>query len=403
MKPILGLVTTLSLALSMVPLSSVASATPAIPSPHNKPGEIIVKFKPHVSKKRMEALHSKTGSHVEETSKLGFQVLKVKNSSLKALLQKYKQNPDVEYAEPNYIYHASLLPTNRYPQSWQTRFNITPNDPGFWTKQWGPKRVQAHLAWNATQSNGTVKIAVVDTGVQSTHPDLRGKVLNGWDFVENDNSPQDANGHGTHCAGIIAAATNNRVGIAGMAPNAKLLPVRVLNGAGEGTVTDVADGIKYAADQGAKVINLSLGGPESSSTIKSAVDYAWSKGAVVVAAAGNESTSQPSYPAYYSNAIAVASTNPDDTRSSFSNYGTWVDVAAPGANIYSTINGSAYAYESGTSMAAPHVAGIAGLLASQGRTNVQIRAAIENTADKVPGTGTNWTHGRVNAYKAVSY
>ncbi|AUS10057.1 peptidase S8 [Laceyella sacchari] len=401
MKPILGFVA-LTVALTVAPWSTVASAAPTA-TPDKAPEEIIVKFKPHTSKKKMAALHAEIRSEVEETSTLGHQVVKVKRSSLATLLRKYKQHPDVAYAEPNYVYRASVLPSARHTRSWQTRFSITPNDPFFWNKQWGPKRVQAHLAWQTAPVGKTVKIAVVDTGIQTNHPDLRGKVLRGWDFVDDDSTQQDLNGHGTHCAGIIAATSNNGIGIAGLSPNAKLLPVRVLNEQGEGTAADIADGIKYAADQGAQVINVSLGGPESSLTIKNAVDYAWNKGAIVVAAAGNESTDQPSYPAYYSRALAVASTDSDDQRSWFSNYGPWVDVAAPGGNIYSTVTGGGYAYDSGTSMAAPHVSGIAGLLAGQGRTNAQIRAAIENTADKVPGTGTDWTHGRVNAYRAISY
>jgi thermitase len=165
----------------------------------------------------------------------------------------------------------------------------------------------------------------------------------------------------------------------------------------------VASGIEYAADQGAQVINLSLGGPFDSSTLQNAVNYAWNHGSVLVAAAGNESSSAPSYPAYYSNTISVASTTSSDTLSYFSNYGSWVDVAAPGSSIYSTYPTNSYATLSGTSMATPHVAGVAALLAGQGKSNSQIRAAIENTADQISGTGTYFAHGRVNAYKAVNY
>ncbi|KPC73751.1 thermitase, partial [Thermoactinomyces vulgaris] len=216
-------------------------------------------------------------------------------------------------------------------------------------------------------------------------------------------TPQDGNGHGTHCAGIAAAVTNNSTGIAGTAPKASILAVRVLNNSGSGTWTAVANGITYAADQGADVISLSLGGTVGNSGLQQAVDYAWSKGSVVVAAAGNAGTTAPNYPAYYSNAIAVASTDQNDNKSSFSTYGSWVDVAAPGSSIYSTYPTSTYSSLSGTSMATPHVAGVAGLLAAQGRSASNIRAAIENTADKISGTGTYWAKGRVNAYKAVQY
>jgi thermitase len=322
---------------------------------------------------------------MEKNNKLGFEVVKVKGS-VEATIEKLKKDPNVEYAEPNYYLHATY----------------TPNDPYFSSRQYGPQKIQAPQAWDITEGSGA-KIAIVDTGVQSNHPDLAGKVVGGWDFVDNDSTPQDGNGHGTHCAGIAAAVTNNSTGIAGTAPKASILAVRVLNNSGSGTWTAVANGITYAADQGADVISLSLGGTVGNSGLQQAVDYAWSKGSVVVAAAGNAGTTAPNYPAYYSNAIAVASTDQNDNKSSFSTYGSWVDVAAPGSSIYSTYPTSTYASLSGTSMATPHVAGVAGLLAAQGRSASNIRAAIENTADKISGTGTYWAKGRVNAYKAVQY
>jgi thermitase len=232
---------------------------------------------------------------------------------------------------------------------------------------------------------------------------LSGKVVRGYDYVDNDWDPYDGNGHGTHAAGIAAAITNNTRGIAGMAPDAKIYAVRVLDDSGSGTLQNVANGIIHAADNGADVISLSLGSPNDSITLKEAVDYAWNKGVVVVAAAGNDGSSQPAYPAYYSNAIAVAATDSDESKASFSNYGSWVDVAAPGVNIYSTYTDSSYASLSGTSMATPHVAGLAGLLDAQGRSASEIRATIENTADPISGTGTYWSKGRINAYRAVNY
>ncbi|WHY73170.1 S8 family peptidase [Fictibacillus enclensis] len=350
------------------------------------PNEIIVKFKKGVSSAKTKAIYAKSDAQLVEKEN-GFQVVKVKDGDVKGAIKEYKNNANVEYAEPNYTYKATY----------------TPNDTYFSSYQYAPQKVGAQSAWDVTKGSSSVKVAIVDTGVDYNHPDLAGKVIKGYDYVDNDSDPMDLNEHGTHCAGIAAAVTNNSRGIAGMAPNVSVLAVRVLDANGSGSLDDVASGIRYAADQGAKVISLSLGGPSSASTLQSAVSYAASKGSVVVAAAGNESTSAPSYPAYYSSAIAVAATDQNDRLASFSNYGSWVDVAAPGVNILSTIPGGNYAYLSGTSMATPLVAGVAGLLASQGRSASQIRSAIENTADKISGTGTYFSKGRVNAANAVRY
>lgn len=383
MKRFLSICTTLVLvALLAIPVSVLASPAPA---GDFVPGELIVKFKEDISAQSTQSVHAQYGAKSVEKSKYsGFEIVKFKGSITK-MMEKYKNNPMVEYVEPNYYVHAM----------W------TPND--LTSKQWGPQKVQAPQAWDISRSSSDTIIAIVDTGVQANHPDLSGKVIQGYDFVDDDGVAQDGNGHGTHCAGIAAAVTNNGTGIAGMAPNARIMAVRVLNNQGSGTMADVADGILYAARNGADVISLSLGGSYGSSALQNAVQQAWNSGAVVVAAAGNSGLSLPSYPAYYSQAIAVASTTSNDTISYFSNYGSWVDVAAPGSDIYSTYINSSYQTLSGTSMATPHVAGLAALIASQGKNNSQIRAAIENTADQISGTGYYFQHGRINAYRAVNY
>ncbi|PTX64360.1 thermitase [Melghirimyces profundicolus] len=353
-------------------------------------GEVIVKFKSGTTNSEKAQAHKNENATLKERNdhkKVKFDLVKVKGRSVEEAIQEYKGNSDVEYAEPNYIFKADWVPNDTYYNSYQ----------------WGPQKVQAEAAWDYTRSSGSTRIAIVDTGVQYDHPDLNAKVTRGYDFVGNDWYPYDYNGHGTHVAGTAAAETNNSTGVAGMAPNAEIFAVRVLDANGSGTLADVADGIVHSADYGSDVINLSLGSPSGSSTLKSAVDYAWNRGAVVVAAAGNAGTSTKHYPAAYANAIAVGATDPNDNKASFSSYGTWVDVAAPGVDILSTYPTNSYAYLSGTSMATPHVAGLAGLLDAQGRSKSNIRAAIENTADWTPGTGTYWAHGRINAYDAVRY
>lgn len=346
------------------------------------PQEIIVHYKDSVSAASAKNGASKLGEVVDTTE--DFTVVRVSGNVADAV-KKFESLDSVEYAEPNTTLHASYVP----------------NDPDYKTKQYAPQKVSAEQAWDTTQSSSNVKIAVIDTGVDYNHPDLSGKVIKGADFVDDDNDPIDENEHGTHVAGIAAANTNNGVGIAGLAPKASILAVRVLDADGSGSLDDVAQGIRYAADQGAQVINLSLGGAIGSKTLQDAVNYAWNKGSVVVAAAGNSGVALPSYPAYYSNAIAVAATDQNDQKASFSNFGTWVDIAAPGVDIYSTTPNNQYASFSGTSMASPVVAGVAGLLAAQGKNASQIRAALEDTADPVTGTGTLFQNGRVNAAKAV--
>ncbi|MCF6139212.1 S8 family peptidase [Pseudalkalibacillus berkeleyi] len=356
---------------------------------HYVQGEVLVKFKDSAKSASVKSALKKVGANEladTDVVKSDYKVLKVGN--VEAVSKALSKNPNVEYAEPNYTFQATWTPNDTYYSGYQYGFQTTDTD----------------LAWDITKGSSGQEVAVLDTGVDYNHPDLDSKVLLGYDFVDNDYTPYDLHGHGTHVAGTVAAETNNAQGVAGMAPNTKILAVRVLNAQGSGSTADIADGIRYAADQGAEVINLSLGCDCASQTLKSAVDYAWNKGSVVVAAAGNDGVSTTFEPASYTNAIAVAAVDRYDQLASFSNWGaSWVDVAAPGVDIASTYPNNGYVYMSGTSMAAPHVAGLAGLLAAQGRSASQIRAAIENTADNISGTGTYFKHGRINSYDAVNY
>ncbi|MBZ6484024.1 S8 family peptidase [Priestia aryabhattai] len=349
-----------------------------------EPNQLIIKFNENVCENRAAEIHRKNKCEIlEKNNSLGFHLVYT-TKNVKRLIDTYNKLDEVEYVEPNYIFKASYVP----------------ND-SFYPFQYGPQKVQAPSAWDVTRSNSSIKIAIVDTGVQLNHPDLTLKLLPGYNFVDGNTNPSDGNGHGTHVAGIASAATNNVSGIAGMAPLASILPLRALDNTGNGTLTNIANAIIYAADQGAQVINLSLGGSQGSVTLENAINYAWGKGSTILAAAGNEGSNTLTYPAYYENVIAVGSTDSNDQKSSFSNYGTWVEVAAPGSNILSTYIGSNYAYLSGTSMACPHVAGLAALLAAQGKNNAEIREDIQSTADPILGTGSYWTYGRINANRAV--
>lgn len=310
-----------------------------------------------------------------------------------------------------------------------------PDDPLYVSgDQWGLEKVKAPQAWSVSTGGGVV-VAVIDTGVDLDHPDLIGSLwrnpgevagngrdddgngcvddVHGCDFVGLDGDPDDGNGHGTHVAGIVGAATDNHLGIAGMGWAVKLMPVRVLGNDGVGSPWTVQSGIRYAADNGAQVINLSLGvcAQAPIPDVSQAVAYAQSKGVLVISAAGNSGESDPYscfafYPASCPGVIGVAATNDVDNRASFSNYGSYVDVSAPGVDIYSTWRATAgYGYMSGTSMASPFVSGLASLLWSRypaaGAT--QIAAAIQNSAVDLGTAGWDqyFGWGRIQAVEAL--
>lgn len=317
---------------------------------------------------------------------------------------------DVLYVEPNYVLHHLS----------------TPNDTSYATKQYAPQKIQADKAWDIWRPKQQIIIAVVDSGVDGQHPDLKNVMLrtssgtiNGYDAINGVASvAADDNGHGSHCSGIAAAEANNKTGIAGIAgwigdtstttsSYVRIMPVKALNSTGDGYTSDIADGITWAADHGAKVISLSVGTTSYSATLNTAVQYAWGKGCVLAAAAGNDGLNQKNYPAALTNVLAVAATDSGDTLTDYSNYGTWVDCAAPGDNIYSTVPTSMGSYDtySGTSMATPVIAGVAALIMAQNPslTNTQVNSLIISNGNSYsPYYGSLATgSGRVNAYKSL--
>ncbi len=244
-------------------------------------------------------------------------------------------------------------------------FDNPPNDPDY-DRQWALPHIQAETAWSEMDELTDITVAVIDTGVCMSHEDLVGRVLdNGYDFVEDDNDPEDIFGHGCSVAGIIAANIDNGIGIAGFAPNSSILPVRVLGPSGSGSMADVAAGIVYAADEGADIINLSLGSMVGSQVTKDAVDYAAEKGVTVIASAGNSGGTLPGYPARYENVVAVGAVDPNGARSSFSNKGG--DIWAPGRDVHTTYLDDGYKALNGTSFSAPYVAAMAAVLEGMGQ------------------------------------
>ncbi|WP_248905790.1 S8 family peptidase [Halocatena marina] len=300
----------------------------------------------------------------------------------KRALKGLQQRSDVRYIEANGQMHALAQ-----------------------SKPWGIDRVDADLAHSAGHTGSGADIAIIDTGIDASHPDLQDNLGSGHAVTSClfgcDYDWGDDNGHGTHCAGI-ANAVNNSEGVVGVSTNATLHAVKVLNFFGSGSHSDIAAGIEYVADQGWDVASLSLGGSQSSA-VADAVEYAYNRGVLVVAAAGNSGpcTDCVGYPAAEPNAIAVSATNDNDGLAEFSSTGPEVEIAAPGADIYSTYNGDSYDTLSGTSMACPHVAGAGGLLMSEGYTNTEARQQLQDAAEDIGLSSNEQGSGLLDAAAAL--
>ncbi len=311
-----------------------------------------------------------------------------------AIIAELEARPDVEIAEPDFEMTLSPIEMEAANTDIAPTHDGFPNDP-LYAKQWHLKQIGMPEAWKMAQGNGVI-VAVLDTGVgYETYgkfhqlPDLAGiTFVKPYDFVKNTTHANDDHGHGSHVTGTIAQATNNGIGVAGVALNVQIMPLKVLSASGSGSVGGIADAIRYAADKGAKVINMSLGGAFPSKVLKKAVEYAHGKGVTVVCAAGNESRGKVGYPAAYPGAIAVAATQQDEATTFYSNWGKEIDIAAPGGNTRDANGGrnnpdggvlqntivigdptqDGYFAFMGTSMAAPHVAGVAALIVGEGVT-----------------------------------
>jgi subtilisin family serine protease len=352
-----------------------------------------------------------------------------------AALERARQDPTVAFAELDRLASAD---GNFGIEPHQTTSDVIPNDPAL-DQQWGLKKIGVPFAWNYSNGAPDVLVAVLDSGIQLDHPDLSGQIwtnldeipvnyldddkngkvddVHGWHFFHQCTSDgcilgEDANikddyGHGTLISGVIAAKTNNGLGVAGVAGNSQILPVKVLDQYGNGYYSDIASGIVYAADQGARIINLSLGGDNDSALLRSAVDYARARGVLVIAAAGNcgntgkNCSPAVNYPAAYDPVLAVGASDVNDLRASFSDYGPQIDLVAPGVDIYNTWNYGNYLARSGTSLAAPYVSGTAALLWAYDPhlSLVELETLLFETAIdlNVPGKDIYTGWGRVSA------
>lgn len=388
-------------------LLSLAPGAPAAALPAAAtylPGELVVKLRPGLALgpgARLEQggvelnrLLRRQGVYYARSLGAGSDsyLLRLSGSSVSEAMAALQAAPEVVVAEPNYSRHMLR----------------TPNDAVF-EQQWALRNLQLPEAWDVTVGSEVI-VAVIDTGVSAGHPDLGGKTLPGYDFFNNDGDASDDNGHGTATSGLIAAKSDNGEGISGVCWGCRILPVKVLGSRGQGGDASVAAGIRYAADQGARIINMSLGGSEESSILREAVDYAVGKGVLIVAATGNEGGqgNPVNYPAAYDNVLAVAATGNSDVVTGFSNYGNYVDIAAPGVGVWSTLwtpQGNTYGPANGTSFSAPHVAGIAALIWSlrPELSYSQLMNVLKATADDKgdPGVDPYYGYGRANALRAV--
>lgn len=371
--------------------------------------QLIICFKPRTRRTTCLKTHREYGADlIDEIKELGHHIVKVPPNEVKSCISKYTSCPYVRFVEEDlYITTEPIDSTvEQTPVTTNNNKSLT-NDPSL-EKQWGLLSVNAHEAWGLSRANANLaRIAILDSGIDQNHEDLRGKVIINRNF-SNSSTVNDLYGHGTHVAGIAGAVTNNRIGIAGISFNAaQLMNIKVLGDTGGGSASNVAKGIIYAADQGAHIINLSLGMGTRSETLRNAVHYAHNRGCLLVGSAGNNSSSGENYPAAFSQVISVAATNKDNELARFSNYGSWVDLAAPGQAILSTFfnpsSNEKYRTASGTSQAVPFVSGLAGLIKGTNPrlTNRDIGSIIFQATDRLPELSGKIRYGKINALKAM--
>ncbi|QAY66287.1 S8 family peptidase [Paenibacillus protaetiae] len=361
---------------------------------HYHTREVVVHFKTDPSNSEMDKIqkhiHAVSVNHIGDVY-----IFRSSDVDAEDMMNYFRKTWKTEYVEPHYLYMTNAAAADSF----------TPNDPLYSQYQWNLPSIEAEKGWKSTKGSDRVIVAVIDTGVQADHPDLQGKLLKGTNFVNPDAAPDDDVGHGTHVSGIIGADVNNGEGVAGLSWYNKILPVKVLDSTGAGSTYSVAQGIIWATDHGAKVINMSLGNYAEADFLHDAIKYAYERDVVLIAASGNDNTDRPGYPAAYPEVFAVAATDAHHQKASFSNYGNYIDVAAPGDSIASTYPGGQYAALSGTSMASPHVAALAGLIRSlnPALTNEQVMDVMRQSAVDIGNDGKDdyYGYGEIDVAKAL--
>jgi len=360
------------------------------------PTHLLVRPRPGYSAAELSAVEAGAGARLARAlTAIGWRVLDAPRGALDATRRALERSGAFE----------------RVDYDRRKRLAYVPNDP-YWPGMWSLQRIRADVAWDTAKGSPAVVVAIVDTGLDVTHPDLAANAwvnageipgngidddqngyvddVHGYDFAYDDSDPDDQYGHGTSCAGIVAAVQDNGLGVTGVAPLCRVAGVKASTDAGYFYDSAVVPALLYCADMGFQVVSMSFYGDQVTAAERAAIDYCWSKGVLPVAAAGNDASVLPFYPGAYENVLCVAATAPDDRKSWFSNWGSWVDVAAPGEGLSTVTLGAGYTTSfAGTSGATPNVAGLAALLfaAVPGATHAQVRAAIEDTALPLPTAG----------------
>ncbi|WP_246066930.1 S8 family peptidase [Paenibacillus koleovorans] len=359
---------------------------------HYHVNQVVVKFNTDPSEADLNTIRTEIGA--VDVRKLGYTYIFQSSSMEAKQLMAYFKKWDVLYVEPHFLYMTN-----------DTVSAAEPNDVLYKKYQWNLPAINTLPGWTINKGNTDVIVAVIDTGVDLTHSDLKSQLLEGYNVVTVGTPPQDDVGHGSHVAGVISALVNNSEGVAGMTWFNKILPVKVLDSTGAGSTYAVAQGIIWATDHGAKVINMSLGNYAEAKFLHDAVKYAYDRDVVLIAASGNDNTDRPGYPAAYPEVFAVAATDSNKQKASFSNYGDYIDVAAPGVNIASTYPHNQYAALSGTSMASPHVTALAALIRSVNPLlkNTEVMDIMRRSASDLGTQGKDnyFGYGQIDVARAL--
>nr|QIH44523.1 S8 family serine peptidase [Vibrio ziniensis] len=351
-------------------------------------GRILVQPKAGLSEEKLQQILERSGGHSKGVIKgLGIHIVEVPAQAEEAVARALAKNPNIAFAEKDQLHSPEMVANDTY-----------------YSSGWHLPKIQAPDSWDITDGSGVV-VAVLDSGVDPDHPDLSSQLVSGWNTASNNTDSSDIFGHGTKVAGTIGAASNNGLGVTSVAWNVSLMPVRVTNRTdGAAYTSDITEGIVWAADNGARVANISFDYMNGSSSVISAAQYMKNKGGLVIVAAGNSGT-DPGY-SEQTALVTVSATDKADAKNSWSNYGDMVDISAPGLSIWTTTNGGGYGAASGTSFSSPVVAGVAALVmaANPNLSPDEVELVLEQSADDLgtPGWDTSYGHGRVNAFAAVT-